>query len=230
MGPRTGTVVLVHGAWHGAWCWDAVVAALDARGVEVDAVELPLAGYAADSETARARIEAAGDGAVVCGHSYGGLVISRAASGLGNVTRLVYLAAFQTEADEDPNAMLAADPSPLQTAFVFGDDGLTVDPERLHEVFYADSDRAVVAEIAPKLRPMPLTGEAWLAPEPAWKQVPSTFVVCANDAAIMPSLQRRMAVRATDVIELEADHSPFLTRPEELADLLASYLGGADGA
>ena len=222
--------MLIHGAWHGAWCWDAVVAALEARGVEVDAVELPLAGYAADSETARAHIEAAGDGAVVCGHSYGGLVISRAASGLDNVARLVYLAAFQTEADEDPNAMMAADPSPLQTAFVFGDDGLTVDPARLHEVFYADSDPAVVAEIAPKLRPMPLTGEEWVAPEPAWKQVPSTFVVCANDAAILPSLQRRMAARATDVVELDADHSPFLTRPEELADLLASYLGGADDA
>ena len=220
----------MHGAWHGAWCWDAVVDALEARGVEVDAVELPLAGYAADSDAARAHIEVAGDGAVVCGHSYGGLVISRAASGLDNVHRLVYLAAFQTEADEDPNAMMAADPSPLMTAYTFGDDGLTVDPTRLHEVFYADSDAAVVAEIAPKLRPMPLTGEAWVAPEPAWKQVPSTYVVCTHDAAMQPSLQRTMAARATDVIEIDADHSPFLTRPEELADLLASYLGGADDA
>ena len=230
MARRTGTVVLVHGAWHGAWCWDGVVAALEARGVEVDAVELPLAGYAADSAEARAHIEAAGAGAVVCGHSYGGLVITQAASSLDNVARLVYLAAFQTEAEEDPNALMAADPSPLQSAFVFGDEGLTVDPSRLHEVFYADSDAAVVAEIAPKLRPMPLTGEAWLAPEPAWTHVPSTYVVCTRDAAIMPSLQRTMAARATDVVELDADHSPFLTRPEELAELLASYLGDADDA
>ena len=77
---------------------------------------------------------------------------------------------------------------------------------------------------------MPLNGEEWVAPEPAWKHVPSTYVICAHDAAIMPSLQRTMAARATDVIELDADHSPFLTRPEELADLLASYLGGADRA
>jgi pimeloyl-ACP methyl ester carboxylesterase len=99
-----GKVVLVHGAWHGPWCWEGVVAALEARGIEADAVELPLAGYAADCDAARAAIEAAGDGAVVCGHSYGGAVISRAASGLPNVSRLVYLTAFQTEPGEDPNA------------------------------------------------------------------------------------------------------------------------------
>ena len=64
-----GKVVLVHGAWHGPWCWEGVVAALEARGIEANTVELPLAGYAADCDAARAAIEAAGDGAVVCGRS-----------------------------------------------------------------------------------------------------------------------------------------------------------------
>jgi len=79
-----GGVVLVHGAFHGAWCWDAVVAELRERGVEVTAPELPLTGFADDVAVARAAIEAADD-AVVCGHSYGSSVISAAAAGLPSV-------------------------------------------------------------------------------------------------------------------------------------------------
>jgi pimeloyl-ACP methyl ester carboxylesterase len=74
-------VVLVHGAWHGAWCWDGVVAALTRAGVDADAVELPLTSYADDVAVARCAIDGAGPGCVVCGHSYGGLVISSAATG-----------------------------------------------------------------------------------------------------------------------------------------------------
>jgi pimeloyl-ACP methyl ester carboxylesterase len=216
-----GKVVLVHGAWHGAWCWDAVVDALEARGVDVVAVELPLTDHIADAVAARAAIEAAGEGVVVCGHSYGGMVISEAARDLPGVARLVYLAAFQTESGEDPMWLMETDPSPLLSAIVVTDT-LTVDPDRLHEVLYADSDPSVVAEIGPKLRPMPV-GDTWCCDEPAWKSTPSTYILCTSDKAISPSVQRTMAARADVVVEWETDHSPFLTRPEELADLLATY-------
>ena len=74
-------MVLVHGAWHGPWCWEGVVDALEAQGVDVHAVELPLTSYDDDVKAARKAIRAAGKGAVVCGHSYGGMVISRAPAG-----------------------------------------------------------------------------------------------------------------------------------------------------
>jgi len=216
-------VVLVHGAWHGAWCWEGVVDALEAKGVEVEAVELPLTSPAADVDAARDTIVAAGEGAVVCGHSYGGLVITNAASGLP-VGRLVYLAAFMTDQGEDPMGPLQAHPSPMMTAMRFDTGMLTIDESRLHECFYEDSSPERVAEIIPLLRPMPL-GATWGVPgEPAWKKVPSTYVMCTHDKAIDVGAQRAMAVHAEEVIEWPSDHSPFLTRPQEIADLLASYL------
>jgi pimeloyl-ACP methyl ester carboxylesterase len=218
-----GQVVLVHGAWHGAWCWDGVVQELRRRGVAVEAVNLPLTGLADDAAAARAAIEAAGDDTVVCGHSYAGMVISNAATGLPGVKRLVYLCAFQTEANEDPMALMATDPAPLSTAISVDDAGLTVDPARLREVFYADSDQSIVDDITPHLRAMPV-GDTWMSTEPAWKSVPSTYVVCGKDRAISPSVQRLMAARADEVVEWECDHSPFLTRPAAIATLLASYL------
>jgi pimeloyl-ACP methyl ester carboxylesterase len=218
-----GKVVLIHGAWHGPWCWDAVVRELDARGVESVAVELPLTGYANDVAAAHDAIVKAGADSVVCGHSYGGMVISQAAAGTTGVRRLVYLTAFQTEPGEDPITLMQEDPSPLLTAIQVDERGLTVDPTRLHEVFYHDSDPSIAATIAPKLRPMPV-GDTWASAEPAWKTVPSTYVVCSTDRAISPSVQRKMSKRATEVVEWPTDHSPFLTRPAAVADLLASYL------
>jgi pimeloyl-ACP methyl ester carboxylesterase len=215
-------VVLVHGAWHGAWCWNDVVEALEAKGIEVDAVELPVTSHADDITEARRAIEAAGPGAVVCGHSYGGLVISNAASGLP-VGRLVYLTAFMTDTGENALGYMNAHPSPLMTAMRTDTGTLTIEESRLHEVLYEDSDEERVAEIVPLLRSMPL-GDDWeMRVEPAWKQTPSTYIVCTNDKAIDVAAQRAMAVRADEVIEWHTDHSPFLTRPQELADVLASY-------
>ncbi len=165
-------------------------------------------------------IKAAGKGAVVCGHSYGGMVISKAASGLP-VGRVVYLTAFMTEQDEDSSEHMRANPSTLMTATRVEDGVLRLDPTLLHAALYGDSDPSVVPDIEPLLRPMPL-GDTWMVDiEPAWKQAPSTFVVCTNDQAIAEGAQRAMAVHADEVVEWEADHSPFLTRPGDVADLLA---------
>ena len=213
---------MVHGAWHGAWSWDGVVAELDAMGVEHDAVELPLTGFADDVAAARAAIVAAGSGSVVVAHSYGGAVISQAAAGLADVGRLVYVAAFMTDAGEDTTSMMAG--SSLFECLEVVPGGTAVDPAKAHALFYADSDAAVVAEIIPRLRPMAIDAAPGSDAEPAWKTVPSTYLVCAEDAALPPAAQRVMAARADDVVEWPTDHSPFLTRPRELAELVASYL------
>ena len=216
-------MVLVHGAWHGPWCWEGVVDALEAQGVDVHAVELPLTSYDDDVKAARKAIRAAGKGAVVCGHSYGGMVISRAASGLP-VGRVVYLTAFMTDQGESPMQHMQAHPSPMMEAIRTEGGVFTVDPARLHEVFYEDSDVARVAEIEKLLRPMPV-GDTWVIDvEPAWRQVSSTYVVCTNDKAISEGAQRAMAGRADEIVEWDTDHSPFLTRPGDIADLLAKHV------
>jgi len=220
---KQAKVVLVHGAWHGPWCWEGVVDELETRGVTVDAVELPLTSYADDVAAARRAIKAAGKGAVVCGHSYGGMVISQAASGLP-VGRVVYLTAFMTDEGEEPMQHMQAHPSPMMGAIRTDGGVLSVDPTMLHEAFYEDSDAKVVADIEKLLRPMPL-GDTWLVTrEPAWRQAPSTYVVCTNDKAISEGAQRAMAVRADEIVEWDTDHSPFLTRPGDIADLLSKHV------
>ena len=221
-----GKVALVHGALHGPWCWDGVVTGLRDRGVETVAPELPFTGFRDDVATARTAIEVAGPGVVVCGHSYGGMVISAAASGLSGVTRLVYLAAFQTDIGENLASLTERHPSPGTLAPEVVDGTITFDPVALHDFFYGDSDASVVATIAPMLRAM--TFDAWtFEEEPAWKHIPSTYILCTRDRAVAPALQREMATRADVVVEWENDHSPFLTRPDDIAEILSSYVAHA---
>ena len=217
-------VVLVHGAWHGAWCWAQVVDELDALGVSHDAVELPLTGLVDDAATVRDAIESAveraGPGVVVVGHSYGGIVISQAAAGVDGVGRLVYLAAFMTDEGEDELSIMTAHGSPVLGAVVVTDGGAAIDAAQAPALFYGDSDAATVAKAVSLLRPMRSGGR--LEGAPAWQSIPSTYVVCTEDRALPPAAQREMATRADAVVEWPTDHSPFLTRPAELAALIAA--------
>jgi pimeloyl-ACP methyl ester carboxylesterase len=214
------SVVLVHGAWHRASCWDKVVAGLGERGVSAVAVDLPFAGLMADAAAARAAILAAGEGAVVVGHSYGGVVISTAASGLGNVGHLVYLCALLLAEDDDLGALMTEHPMPL-LGYLREDEGRTsVDPAGAVEVFYADCTPADRAAAVAQLRSMPMPA-ADVAVRPAWRDVPSTYVLCTEDAAIVPPLQRRMSRHAAQVVEWPTSHSPFFSQPHRLVDLLS---------
>ena len=217
-----GEVVLVHGAWHGAWCWDRVVTELQNLGVSATAVELPLAGLAADIEATRPVIEAAGPASVVVGHSYGGKVISAAAAGLPTVARLIYLAAFLAEPDEDTFALMGG--SKLTESLVISEHGTTVDPAAAADVFYGDADPVTAAAMVARLRLMGVGASPPPGAEPAWRSIPTTYVVCGNDQAISAESQRMMATRAATVVEWPTDHSPFVTRPEAIAALIASYI------
>ncbi len=205
-------VVLVHGAWHGAWCWDGVVDELAAAGVPVTAVELPLTGVDKDVAATRRAILRCGDDVVVLGHSYGGLVVSEAASGMSEVSHLVYLAALMLDTGEDMVELMAEHESEMLGIGVPEGDGFVVERARAPELLYGDSDEAVVASVLPRLRPMHLHGELRVERLPAWRDTPSTYVVCSNDRAIPPALQRQMATRADTVVEWPTDHSPFLTK------------------
>ncbi len=182
--------------------------------------------FADDISVVRAAIETAGDEVVVCGHSYGGCVISAAAAGVPTVRRLVYLCAFMVDAGEDPVDLLFADgTSRLLAAMQIDElaDTVTVDPAMCHDVFYADAPASMTAELVARFRPMPFS-DSWVHPGPmAWRTIPSTYVTCSRDNALPPSLQAAMAAHATDVVDWRSDHSPWLTRPAQVADLLAAH-------
>ncbi len=230
------TVVLVHGAFHGAWCWEPVRAALDARGVANLAPDLPLSGLDVDAKTVRAALDVIDDDVVLCGHSYGGMVISQAASGRDDVARLVYLCAVQVADDDEMSTVMR--PTALMEHLQHDPDGgMSVDPAFAAECFYHDCDPAVAAASVAQLRPMALgigpssSTDAEALP-PAWVGIASTYVVCTDDRCVHPDAQRDMARHATDTVIWDTSHSPMLSRPELVADLLAdlahhSTAGGA---
>jgi pimeloyl-ACP methyl ester carboxylesterase len=227
------TVVLVHGAFHGAWCWEPVRSALDERGIANLAPDLPLTGLDADAATVAAVLDAVDGPVVLCGHSYGGMVISRAASGRDDVDRLVYLCAIQVVDDAEMSATMR--PTMLMEHLVHGEDGaLSVDLEFAAECFYPDCAPTAAAAAIAQLRPMPMGvgASSIAAPEtvpPAWLSIPSTYVVCTEDRAVHPDTQREMALHATDVVTWHTSHSPMLSRPDLVADLLAELASRVAG-
>jgi len=237
----TATIVLVHGAFHGAWCWHKVVTGLVESGHDVIPLDLPgraagdveapadLYGDAAHVRKALDQI----DGCVMLvGHSYGGAVITQAAAGHPKVVRLVYLAAVMPDEGESvataipPGASALPPDTPGGRLMIPQADGLTLrlDPEHAPEAYYHDCAPEDVDQAVSRLGPQaiasimqPLTGAAW-------RTIPSTYIVCEEDRALPPDHQRAYATRAHEVLTIPTSHSPFLSRPDLLIDILAATL------
>lgn len=234
----TATVVLVHGAFHGAWCWDRVVPLLEAAGVPVVAIDLP--GHGADpsppgdlhahADALRRVLEGIDGPKVVVGHSYGGAVISDGAADVDGVVHLVYLAAIVADVGETmttidvggPSLGLGADVSEVPAAMQVDDDGaLVIDPELAVGAFYADCDPDDIEYARARLSPQNPVTFAQPVRAAAWRTIPSTYVVCTEDRAVSVAFQRALATRTTNRVEMPTSHSPFFSAPEALVDLLA---------
>lgn len=215
--------VLVHGLWHGPWCWDAVRAALADRGVDSVAVDLPLTDLPADTAAVRDALDAAGRAAVLVGHSYGGAVIT-AAGVHPLVAELVYVAAFQLDEGESVSRTGFGDlpDTRLGEAMLVSGEEVDLDPVLGPRLLYADAPADVAVAATARLRPV---GRPVFRGRPeaiAWRHVPSTYAVCAQDEVVHPERQRAMAARATRVVEWPCGHSPQATRPGAVADLVAA--------
>lgn len=218
------TALFVHGGWHGAWCWDLVRERLDAAGVASVAVDLPMTTLAEDAAAVRDAIRSLDDGAVVIGHSWGGSPTTLGASSEANVRHLIYLTAFMLEPgipSMPASARRQMNDGP-PTAERRGDLSFVI-PERGIEVFYNGVPAKVATDAASRLRPFHFSGWVPLETdaEAAWRQAPTTYVVCTDDRAIHPDDQRDMAANATEVVEIATGHSPFLSDPDLVADIVA---------
>ncbi len=220
------TIVFVHGVWHGGWCWDAVRERLAAEGIATAAVENPSvttpgADLAADGDNLRAALDAIDGPVVLVGHSYGGAVISDAGAH-PSVERLVYVSAFSLDAGESVSRnALEGGADALAEAMRFDGDAVTVDPARRVEFFFHDCARDVAEVAAARLVPMSMAALTGPARGAAWREKPTTYVVCTDDRALPVALQRSAAARADDVVDMATSHSPFLSRPDEIAGVLA---------
>jgi pimeloyl-ACP methyl ester carboxylesterase len=230
---EAATVVLVHGAGAGAWMWEPLGAELDGRGITHVEVDLPTVGIGvdpgldvhADATYVRAVLDRLDGPVVLCGNSYGGVVITEASAGQPRVKRLVYLAAFMPDAGDELATFLTTNCTPEFVAGAeFGDDGLIrFDPELSKKFAFQQAPPEVATWAADRLRPMAMGfAGAPTVTAVGWRTIPSTYVVCSEDHSILPEAQRRWAAeRATDSVEVPFDHCPQLSHPGEIADLLA---------
>jgi pimeloyl-ACP methyl ester carboxylesterase len=236
--PDPRPTVLVHGAWHGAWCWAGLQAELDRRGLPSYAVDLPghgtsplplgdLHGDAAHVAATIDRLVAArANDVVLVGHSYGGAVIAEAANRVapGTIHHLVYVAAFALLDGESLIGFRQSQPRhdvALDSAVLPGDDGTsTLDIERAAAALYADADPAVATAALARVGPQPLATFGQPVAGAAARELPSTYIECTRDEAVHIEHQRVMSARCSHVVTLEADHSPFLSAPGRLADVI----------
>jgi pimeloyl-ACP methyl ester carboxylesterase len=218
------TIVLVHGAFADASGWYDVTRHLINDGYRVIAVQNSLFSFAKDVETTKRVLDARQGPIVVVGHSYGGAVISAAASGNSNVKALVYVAAFAPDAGEPIGALLQKYPD-LGLATSLQPDAagfLYIDRAKYPEVFAngLPAEQATIFATAQK----PITSGAFgetSSMTPAWKSIPSWYVVGTEDRAINPDLERFMAKRMNaTTTEIRAGHLLFISHAAEVAKII----------
>lgn len=215
--------VLVHGLYHCPEHFGPVADGLRAGGVGVVVPELHRGSLAADTAAVQAVVDALEEPPLLLGHSYGGSVIT----GVRGARHLVHLAAFVPDVGESAAGLGGASPQ-LLDAVVPGEGagGTTrLDPGRAADVLYHDCPEPLAAWAVGLLRAQAPGCGRGVPEHHSWKRTPSTYVVCAGDRAIDPALQRTMAARCTAVREWRTGHSPFVSRPGLVVDLVRELLG-----
>ena len=227
-GSKKPTIVLVHGAWADASGYDAVVENLQKKGYPVIAPANPLRGVKTDSAYLKSVLVSIKGPIVLVGHSYGGFVITDAATGDKQVKALVYIDAFAPEKGETATEVEEINPGSeaggpnLETRKAPG--GVTdiyIAPKAFHEVFCADLSAKQSAVMAATQRP--LAANAFVEPSsaPAWKTIPSWFEIGKQDHAIPPATLRFEAQRmGATTIEVNASHVPMISRPGPTTKLI----------
>lgn len=217
------TIILVHGAFADGSGWGNVIPLLEKRGFEVTAVQNPLTSFADDVATTRRVIEAQTKPVILVGHSYGGAVITTAALDRPNVKALVYIAAFGPDEGENLGALLEQYPSKIGTALVPDAAGfLYIDRKRFAEVFAADVSERDLSILSAAQKPISAQTFGQKYERPAWKSIPSWYLIANEDQAINPILQRLFAKRmAATTREVKSSHVPFASNPDTVASIIA---------
>jgi pimeloyl-ACP methyl ester carboxylesterase len=224
------TIVLVHGAFAESASWDRVIRELEDAGRDVIAAANPLRGLASDAAAVSDVVRSVDGPVVLVGHSYGGSVISNVAADAGEITGLVYVAAFAPEAGESAFTLSQRVPgSTLGDALrpVHRSDGSTdlyIARELFHDQFAADVPAAEAARMAATQRPVTLEALQEPAGErPLWKELPSWFLIAGQDRSIPSELQHQMAHRAgaRRTVELPtASHAVAVSHADSTARLI----------
>jgi len=226
-------VVFVHGACvkDGSWWWQRAGELLAERGVASEAPALPSCGetgeltgaqgpgLAEDVAAVRHVLTASDEPTVVVAHSYGGIVTAQAAAGVDAVRDLLLVSSYLPEVGQSLSSFGGEEPAAFLDIDHEGGT-FTVRPEALAETFLQDCDLEIQRQAMDKTARQSLAVLEQPVQLAAWRQVPSTYLLCAQDRGTPAALQREFAGRAGSVVELDAGHHPFLSQPAAVRDLI----------
>ena len=225
---ETPAILLVHGAWHGAWCWEAVIPLLEAKGRTVHAIDLPTVhapnkadlGLADDARAVRDAVDAIDGPVVVVAHSYGGVPVTQGLVGAANVVHLVYIAAFVLDAGES----LLGSVGGVAPSWWVVDGALTTAgtaDEPAEHLFYNDCPDEVARAAAARLGSQAMRPFDEAVTAVAWKEIPSTYLVTERDTIFPLVAEEGLAARAGSTVRrLDTGHSPFLSQPDATAEII----------
>jgi pimeloyl-ACP methyl ester carboxylesterase len=230
------TVVLVHGSFADASSWSGVTRRLEGRGVPVKAIVNPLRGVKADSAYVSSVLSQIPGPVLAVGHSYGGAVITNAATDAKNVVGLVYVAAFAPDEGETVADIVGSSKESIlltavqETKYPTGQGAemaseYSIDPAKFHTVFTADLPQDESDVLAVSQRPSAAATLSEKTGPPAWKKLSSWAVVGTADKAIGADAVRSMAKRAgADISEVDGSHVVMMSQPDAVTDVILKAL------
>jgi pimeloyl-ACP methyl ester carboxylesterase len=220
---KNTNILLVHGAWADGSCWSKVVLLLKEQGYNVTAAQIPLTSLPDDIAVTQRLLSALKEPTILVGHSYGGAVITGAANNAPQVKALVYITAFGLDAGESLASLSKQGPAAGSSAVEADDKGyLWINREKFQSAFASDATDDEAYVMAAVQKPLSVAGFTGEEVVPAWKKIPSWYLVCTNDHMIPPPAQEFMAKRmGATVKSVASSHAAFMAHPEAVADILA---------
>jgi pimeloyl-ACP methyl ester carboxylesterase len=225
-------IVLVHGAWADGSCWASVIGKLHERGYGVTAPQFPESSLAADVARLRQVLNRQTGPTIVVGHSYGGQIMTALNEDAPNVVALVYIAAFGLDEGESIGALVeGGPPSPALANLDVDALGFAWLPEAdFVGHFAADVEPAQAKVMHAVQQPASLSVFGDVMGVPAWRALPSWFLVATNDEAIPPDAERAFAARmGATTVEVASSHVPMVSQPDEVVALIEAAVAGVSG-
>jgi pimeloyl-ACP methyl ester carboxylesterase len=216
-------IVLVHGAWADGSSWSRVIRRLQEAGYTVTAPQFPLTTLAANLARLREVLAIQSGPTILAGHSYGGQIITALGTDAPNVAALVYIAAFGLDEGESIGALLGQEPpSPALAHLRIDAQGFAWIPQSdFVKYFAADVDRDQANVMYAVQQPLSVTALGETMGTPAWKTLPSWYLVAKNDQALPPDAERFFAQRmGATTVEVASSHLAMVSHPDAVVKLI----------
>jgi pimeloyl-ACP methyl ester carboxylesterase len=216
-------IVLIHGAWADGSSWTGVIKRLQADGYHVTAPQFPLTSLADDVARLREVLALQDGPTIVAGHSYGGQIMTALGADAPNVAGLVYIAAFGIDEGESLGALLAQGPvTPALAHLITDEQGFTwLSEDDFVNHFAADVDPVQAKAMCAVQQALAASAFATQMGVPAWKSLPSWYMVAGNDEALPPAAERQFASRMGAItIEIPSSHVAMVSHPDDVCQLI----------